>query len=86
MPEETADASGRRKAISLPRRLSPIEVSERAEVSISTLDRWRIDGFGPPSQRTDGRITYDEAAFEVWLEAYSAQAGRTRLKPGPRRR
>lgn len=67
------------------RKLTIAEASERSGVAISTLDHWRMDGMGPPAQRIDGRISYDEEAFEAWLTAYRARpAGRQR--PGPRRR
>lgn len=68
------------------RRLTIAEVSELSGVSISTLDHWRIDGMGPPSQRIDGRISYDPDAFETWLLAYKQNASAGRLRPGPRRR
>lgn len=68
------------------RRLTVAEVSERCGVAISTLDHWRIDGIGPPSERVDGRVSYDEAAFEAWFETYKARAENGRRRPGPRRR
>lgn len=55
-------------------------------MAISTLDRWRIDGMGPPAERVDGRISYDEAAFQEWLDAYRTRKSEGRQRPGPRRR
>ena len=68
------------------KRLTIAEVSERSGVGISTLDHRRIDGMGPPAQRTDGRISYDEEAFESWLANYRANSDKGRQRPGPRRR
>jgi DNA-binding transcriptional MerR regulator len=70
----------------MSQRLTIGEVSERSGVSISTLDHWRIDGMGPPAQRIDGRISYDQESFEAWLAVYSANSGKDRQRPGARRR
>jgi hypothetical protein len=70
----------------MSRRLTPLEVHERSGVAISTLDHWRISGFGPPAERINGRISYDEEAFEVWLATHKAASQKGRQRPGPRRR
>lgn len=70
----------------MARRLTIAEVSERSGVAISTLDHWRINGMGPAAERIDGRISYDEEAFEAWLQTFNARAESGRRRPGPRRR
>jgi hypothetical protein len=65
------------------RRLTIAEVFERSGIPISTLDHWRIDGMGPPAQRIDGRISYDEQAFEAWLANYRVNSSKGRQRPGP---
>lgn len=70
----------------MQRRLTIAEVSQRSGIGVSTLDHWRIDGMGPPSQRIDGRISYDEDAFQAWFEAYKKSVNLGRMRPGPRRR
>jgi DNA-binding transcriptional MerR regulator len=52
------------------RKLTIAEISQRSGLGVSTHDHWRIDGLGPPSQRLDGRISYDEEAFEARLAVY----------------
>lgn len=73
-------------AMRMGKTLTIAEVSKRSGVGISTLDHWRIDGMGPPAQRIDGRISYDEEAFEAWLATYKASSATGRQRPGPRRR
>lgn len=72
--------------LNIRRRLTIAEVAKRSGLAISTLDRWRIDGMGPPANRMDGRISYDEQAFEAWLTVYKANSGTGQQRPSPRRR
>ena len=41
-----------------PRHVSPYELALRLQVSIRTLDRWRIAGTGPAWMKLNGRIRY----------------------------
>ena len=48
--------------------LAPRELAERWRMSVRTLDRWRVDGYGPAWLVLRGRILYrreDVAAFEA---------------------
>lgn len=48
--------------------LAPRELAERWRMSVRTLDRWRVNGYGPAWLALGGRILYrrgDVAAFEA---------------------
>lgn len=41
---------------------------------------------GAALREMDGRISYDEQAFEAWLAVYKANSGAGRKRPGPWKR
>lgn len=47
--------------------LTPLEVASRLNVSISTLNKWRLSGAGPRFAKIGAKINYDEAGLEDWL-------------------
>ena len=54
-----------------PERLTTAELATELKRSPETLTRWRRLRVGPPYLRLQGRVLYDRAAVEAWLEAQS---------------
>ncbi len=49
--------------------LTPKQVSEQLQISIRTLEGWRLSGSGPPFVRAGGRrVLYRWAALLSWLK------------------
>jgi hypothetical protein len=38
------------------------------------MERWRVEGVGPPFRRFGRRVVYAEADLEVWASAQSFQS------------
>jgi|GEM_PF-2385106 len=58
--------------------LSSAELAIKLGRSVTTLERWRRLRKGPPFYRVMGRVVYDPADVDAWLEAHkhaSCQAG-----------
>lgn len=53
----------------LPRLLSPAELSEYLRVPIRTLEGWRNGVDGPPYKQYHRQVWYPENALIEWLEA-----------------
>ena len=50
--------------------LTPAEAAEYLKISVSTLERMRSEGSGPPFVRTSARrVLYQRAALEGWVAA-----------------
>jgi len=47
------------------------QVSEFLNVSLATIRRWRLTGFGPPFYRVGGSIRYSPEACTEWLASVS---------------
>lgn len=56
-------------------KLTTGELAIKLKRAPETLVRWRRLRQGPPYIRMQGRVLYDRAAVEKWLEAQSIQAG-----------
>lgn len=54
----------------LPAVMSPAQLAKELDVSVRTLERWRIDGTGPKYLHPSERIyRYFGADVAAWLEA-----------------
>jgi Helix-turn-helix domain len=54
--------------------LTTAQVADRLPwVPIGTLRYWRHVGKGPRSVRIHGRVLYDEAEVDAWVEAHFAE-------------
>lgn len=56
-------------------RLTTNELAIQLKRAPETLVRWRRLRSGPPFIRIQGRVLYDRAAVEKWLQDQSVQAG-----------
>lgn len=56
------------KAETEPDLLTKKQTAARIGVSERTLDRWALDGEGPPRRRVGGRCYYVRTKLEAWLE------------------
>jgi excisionase family DNA binding protein len=45
------------------------ELAERLHVSLRTLERWRVEGGGPPYTRAGRIVLYDWDDVTAWLRA-----------------
>ena len=63
------------QAQSTTTRLTTAELATELKRSPETLTRWRRLRTGPPYIRMQGRVLYDRAAIEKWLQDQSVQAG-----------
>ena len=69
--------------------LNEIQVSEKIQVSLACLRRWRLRGEGPQYVKVGPLVRYRPEAIEQWVDALptggngrkprSVQAGRNRL-------
>lgn len=48
--------------------LTPVDLSEMLQVSLSTLANWRSTGKGPAFSRFGGLVRYDSAEVNAWLD------------------
>lgn len=49
--------------------LTPQQVSESLQISIRTLEDWRLRGYGPPFLPVGKHVRYPLAGFEAWVAA-----------------
>ena len=56
-------------------------LAERLHVSPRTLERWRVEGTGPPYMKAGGRVLYHEEDVISWLRA--SQRRSTSEQPTP---
>ena len=52
-----------------PTFLTPQQVSESLQISIRTLEDWRLRGYGPPFLPVGKHVRYPLAGFEAWVAA-----------------
>jgi len=50
-------------------KLDPHGAAAYLNTSRATLARWRVQGGGPPFIKMGGRIRYDVADLDAWLES-----------------
>ncbi len=48
--------------------ITPRELAQRLNLSVSTLAKWRCYGHGPAYRKIGNRIRYDEDEVAAWLE------------------
>jgi DNA-binding transcriptional regulator YiaG len=80
MAPSAATPSNRPNAFLVRRLLKEAEVAKRLNVSIRTLQTWRVRGGGPPFLKLGASVRYDGSVLESW------EAGRVRSStsdPGP---
>lgn len=58
------------------RPLTPAEVSELTGVPVGTLRQWRHNNIGPRSWKLAGRVRYDVADVNAWMDAQRAATAR----------
>ncbi len=56
--------------------LTSAELAAKLGRSVITLERWRRLRKGPPFYRVMGRVVYDQADVDAWLEAQKQATGR----------
>lgn len=56
--------------------LTAAQLATKLNRSVITLERWRRLRKGPPFYRLMGRVVYDEADVEAWLQAQKQATGR----------
>ena len=56
-----------------PEYLTQREAAELLRAGISTLERWRREGKGPPWYRVERRVLYPRAEVEAWLRDRAGQ-------------
>ncbi|WP_343237800.1 helix-turn-helix domain-containing protein [Stenotrophomonas sp. MMGLT7] len=59
----------------LSARLTTAELASELNRSPETVTRWRRLRIGPPYLRIQGRVLYDRATVEKWLQDQSVQVG-----------
>lgn len=59
----------------LAQKLTTRELATELKRAPETLIRWRRLRQGPPFVRIQGRVLYDRAVVEKWLQDQSVQAG-----------
>lgn len=64
-----------------PRPLTPVEVSELTGIPVGTLAQWRHNGIGPRSWKLAGRVRYDVADVNAWLDTQRAATARGGNQP-----
>lgn len=52
--------------------LTPADLSERLQISLSTLATWRSQGKGPKFYRTGGLIRYHPGEVAAWAKEQGA--------------
>lgn len=57
-------------------RLTSAQVAAQLSRSVITLERWRRLRKGPPFYRVMGRVVYDQADVDAWLESQKQETGR----------
>jgi hypothetical protein len=56
-------------------RLTTTELALKLKRAPETLVRWRRLRIGPPYLRIQGRVLYDRARVEAWLDEQSTDGG-----------
>jgi len=54
--------------------LTPAQVAVQLGISEKTLANWRSLGHGPDSMKLGGRVRYEEAAVDAFIEAMKVEA------------
>ena len=54
------------------------QVAAFLNVSLATVRRWRLTGFGPPFYRIGASIRYSSAGCERWLDSQSSGGERAK--------
>ena len=52
-----------------PRLINTDALAAVLGISPRTIERWRIEGFGPPFMKAGRRVLYRECDVEAWLDA-----------------
>ncbi len=60
--------------------LTSAELAAKLGRSVITLERWRRLRKGPPFYRVMGRVVYDQADVDAWLDAQKQATGREGAK------
>jgi hypothetical protein len=50
--------------------LSQRDTARRLNVSVRTLERWRVNGGGPPFVKYGRKVGYRDPDLEAWLAAH----------------
>lgn len=61
--------------ILLTSRLTTAELASELKRSPETITRWRRLRTGPPYLRVQGRVLYDRASVEKWLQDQTVRVG-----------
>ena len=61
--------------------MSQTQLARRLEVSRRTLERWRVEGGGPPFLKVGRGVRYDDNDLAAWI---AAQRRLSTSDPGPR--
>jgi predicted site-specific integrase-resolvase len=65
--KRSPDRNTRHLDRNLDRMLRRRDAAELLAVSTRTLDRWRVEGIGPPFARLNGRIRYPRQALARFI-------------------
>lgn len=57
--------------------LTAAQLATQLNRSVITLERWRRLRKGPPFYRLMGRVVYDQADIDAWLQAQKQETGRS---------
>ncbi|WP_307299365.1 helix-turn-helix domain-containing protein [Microbacterium natoriense] len=56
-------------AIATPVFFTPTQLAECLQISIRTLEDWRLRGYGPPFLPVGKHVRYPQDGFEAWVAA-----------------
>ena len=56
-------------AIEVEQHLKEQEVADLLQISVSTLQHWRVDGIGPPAIKVSNRVRYPASGLKAYLDA-----------------
>ncbi len=59
------------------------EQAKRIGIAGKTLDNWRSRGVGPPHYKIGGRVVYDDAEVDAWLQSCRRTSRTDRGEPLP---
>ena len=60
----------------LDNKITTRELADELRRSPETLIRWRRQRIGPPYLRVQGRVLYDRAKVEAWINSQSSGGAR----------